>query len=114
MASVYFSIPLLRFDLLQRRQERTQRSYLAAIKTLATVRKLTVTASPTATTEAVGSGEARPPANHPRRGQESVAADATGPATERWRSGGGRKQARDGKSDERGSVAIQKGIRPEL
>jgi len=90
---------IAQLDLMQRRQERAQRSHLAAMKTLATVRRLGVATAPAATTEAAGFNEERP-----RRGRK-----------DRVRSGGvpdpGTRHSTDGDrgaSDDRPGVAAGK------
>ncbi len=108
-------LSVAQLDLLQRRQERTQRSLLAAIKALATVRKLGVAASPATASEAAGAGEARA-----RRGRTSAGragrvgatamrseADGGKPAR------GGRKQAGKGQSATR-EAAVPKALRDRM
>ena len=86
--------------MLQRRQERTQRAFLEAIKTLATVRKLTVTsasaaASATAADEGAGT----------RRGRPEGRRDAVGASVPRSATAGGTKSRGDRKGATRGKAA---------
>ena len=104
-------LSVAQLDLLQRRQERTQRSYLAAIKALTTVRRLAVADSPAAPTEAAEAGVARPRRSRP--GRERVECVAT-PATEGERAArGGRKQAPKSNAD-RKDPAVPKALRDRM
>lgn len=100
-------------DLLQRRQEQTQRSLLAAIKALATVRKLGVAAAPTATaSEAAGAGEAR--ARRGRTGAGSVGETAMRPEADGVKAArGGRKRAGVGQPATR-EAAVPKALRDRM
>ncbi len=85
---------IAQLDLMQRRQERAQRSHLAAMKTLATVRRLGVASATPATSGADGArpGRQRSGAN-PSRGAGAAACR-----------GGGRTEANRGKAGGRGAV----------
>ena len=89
--------------------------YLAAIKALATVRRLAVAASPAAPTEAARAEEARPRRSRRDRGRvEGVAASAMRPATD----GGGtargdRKKAGKGRVRQEGVGGAEGPARPD-
>ena len=70
-------------DLLSRRQERTQRSYLAALKTLATVQRLATPRPTTAPTVAAPDGAETGPRRAREGGAEGVGSPAATPTADR-------------------------------
>ena len=98
-------------EMCQRRQERAQRSYLEAIKAMATVRKLTATAPSVAASGATadaGAGTGRARSDGGR--DDGVRASATAGST---KSRGDRKGAGKGKAA-RGESAVPKALRDRM